>query len=67
MKRRIKNLTTALLVLFALTAMNGAYAQDPISSITADELKGHIYFLASDYMGGRVGPTKEYEIFWCSI
>jgi len=62
MKRRIKNLTTALLVLFALTAMNGAYAQDPISSITADELKGHIYFLASDFMGGRVGPTKEYEI-----
>ncbi len=40
------------------------FAQDDkaLESITADELKGHIYFLASDFMGGRVGPSEEYEI-----
>lgn len=44
----------------------GLYGQDhdstPIESITEAELKDHIYFLASDYMAGRVGPSAEYEI-----
>ena len=33
-----------------------------IESITAGELRNHIYFLASDFMGGRLGPSAEYEI-----
>lgn len=39
-----------------------AQADKALQSITADELKGHIYFLASDFMGGRVGPSEEYGI-----
>jgi len=37
-------------------------AQDPIESITKAEIRDHIFFLASDYMNGRVGPSAEYEI-----
>ncbi len=33
-----------------------------IASITEAELRDHIYFLASDFMRGRVGPSEEYEI-----
>lgn len=36
--------------------------QAQLESISADELKGHIHFLASDFMNGRVGPSEEYEI-----
>jgi len=34
----------------------------PIESITEAEMRDHIFFLASDYMGGRVAPSAEYEI-----
>jgi len=37
-------------------------AQEPIESITKAEIRDHIFFLASDYMNGRVGPSDEYEI-----
>ena len=37
-------------------------AQEPIESITRAEIRDHIFFLASDYMNGRVGPSAEYEI-----
>ncbi len=37
-------------------------AQEPIESITKAEIRDHIFFLASDYMNGRVGPSAEYEI-----
>ncbi|MBN1388962.1 MAG: M20/M25/M40 family metallo-hydrolase [Bacteroidales bacterium] len=37
-------------------------AQNPIESITQAEIRDHIFFLASDYMNGRVGPSAEYEI-----
>jgi len=33
-----------------------------LNSISEAELRDHIYFLASDYMAGRVGPSAEYEI-----
>lgn len=33
-----------------------------IESITAAELRGHIYFLVSDYLKGRVATAPEYEI-----
>jgi len=38
------------------------YTSPGLESITADELRDHIYFLASDFMAGRVGPSAEYEI-----
>jgi len=50
---------SAILIILALSQ---AHAQTPIESITQAELKDHIYFLASDYMKGRVGPSAEYEI-----
>jgi hypothetical protein len=34
----------------------------PIKSITEAEMRDHIFFLASDYMAGRSGPSAEYEI-----
>jgi hypothetical protein len=34
----------------------------PLESITEAELRDHIYFLASDFMAGRAGPSKEYEL-----
>lgn len=36
--------------------------KSPQESITEAEMRDHIYFLASDYMKGRVGPSPEYEI-----
>ncbi|MDZ7738116.1 MAG: M28 family peptidase, partial [Bacteroidales bacterium] len=36
--------------------------QEALNSITAAELRNHIFFLASDYLNGRVGPSAEYEI-----
>jgi len=33
-----------------------------LESITAAELRDHIFFLASDYLKGRVATTPEYEI-----
>ena len=56
---RIISLATLSIFLF-----QGVYAQadKALQSITADELKGHIYFLASDYLGGRVAMSPDYEI-----
>jgi len=34
----------------------------PLESITEAEMRDHIYFLASDYMAGRAGPSAEYEL-----
>ncbi len=34
----------------------------PLESITEAELRDHIFFLASDYMGGRIASSPEYEI-----
>lgn len=34
----------------------------PLESITEAELRDHIYFLASDFMAGRAGPSREYEL-----
>lgn len=50
----------ALLLSVPATAQPGTI--DPLNSITVAEMRDHIYFLASDYMKGRVGPSPEYEI-----
>ena len=48
---------------FALVAvLQGADADPGLASIKADALKGHIYFLASDAMGGRDSLSLEGRI-----
>jgi len=34
----------------------------PLESITVAEMRDHIFFLASDYMKGRVAPSPQFEI-----
>jgi len=62
--REMKNI--GLLTLLAATILSfnvsGQDNQDALKSITADELRDHIFFLASDYLNGRVAATDEYEI-----
>ncbi len=59
-----KKLAYILLSVFLFSAHLGAQdkGQEALNSITAAELRDHIFFLASDYLNGRVGPTAEYEI-----
>ena len=49
-----------------LSVSQGTYGQvadsSPIETITEAEMRDHIFFLASDYLGGRPGPSAEYEI-----
>jgi hypothetical protein len=53
-------------LVMALSISQSSYGQgedsSPIETITEAEMRDHIYFLASDYLGGRVGPSAEYEI-----
>lgn len=62
----IKTSASIIILIFALplSFLKGqhSHTNTGVESITADELKGHIYFLASDYLAGRVGPSAEYEI-----
>lgn len=61
-----KRFLLALFSVLLLSLSSGLSAQDrtsqPIESITESELRDHIYFLASDYLAGRAGPSAEYEI-----
>ncbi|MFO7853303.1 MAG: M20/M25/M40 family metallo-hydrolase [Bacteroidota bacterium] len=58
------NLKKTLLLLAGLLILFTGLlnAQYPLESITEAEIRDHIFFLASDYMNGRVGPSAEYEI-----
>lgn len=58
------NLKKSLLLLASLLILSGGIinAQNPIESITQAEIRDHIFFLASDYMNGRVGISAEYHI-----
>jgi len=51
-------------LLIAVPSLLSAQQTDETSlnSITKAELRDHIFFLASDYLAGRVGPSAEYEI-----
>jgi peptidase M28-like protein len=54
---------TFAIVALALAAVLNAADSDPgLASITADALKGHIYFLASDEMAGRDSLSPEGRI-----
>jgi hypothetical protein len=53
-------------LIMVLSISQSSYGQgadtSPIESITEAEMRDHIFFLASDYLGGRIGPSAEYEI-----
>lgn len=51
-----------ILLLAVAPSMAQNPVQDAVNSITADELRAHIYFLASDYLNGRPGLSAEYDI-----
>lgn len=56
----------SLLALVLLLLSGSIKAQESIdkglSSISADELRGHLFFLASDYLNGRYAHSKEYDL-----
>ena len=49
-------------VFFILCQLINAQSTDPLESISEAELRDHIFFLASDYLNGRVGISPQYEI-----
>src|SRR5258705_12893767 len=52
----------ALICLGLIVVLHGADSDAGLASINADALKGHIYFLASDEMGGRDSLSPEGRI-----
>ncbi len=60
MKHTTLFLSVSLFFSLALPAQN--QTDKGLSSITEAELRNHIFFLASDYMNGRVSTTPEYAI-----
>jgi len=62
MKRIIITLIAGLVLLCSHSVFAQEGESSPINSITEAEMRDHIFFLASDYMGGRIGPSAEYEI-----
>lgn len=59
---KVRMSMTCLMLIFATAVFGQITEQEALESIRKSELKEHIYFLASDYMAGRVGPSHEYEI-----
>lgn len=64
MRTKTYYLPILLILLFSLfvPAQDESKTTDPAASITLAELKDHMYFLASDFLGGRVVGTPGYEI-----
>lgn len=62
----MKRILIAVLMGMVLCCSQSIFAQEaesyPTESITEAEMRDHIFFLASDYMGGRVAPSAEYEV-----
>ena len=62
---RFPFIPSAVLIVSALSLMSSMRAADGdagLASINADALKGHIYFLASDELGGRDSLSREGRI-----
>jgi hypothetical protein len=61
---RLQHLSAAVafVALGVVAVLHGADADPGLASIKADALKGHIYFLASDAMGGRDSLSHEGRI-----
>lgn len=62
LKNQISILCAGILLLLSANAYSQGSVEKSLQSITKAELRDHIYFLASDYMAGRVGPSAEYDI-----
>ena len=62
MKRIFITIITGIVLLCSQSIFGQESESSPLKSITEAEMRDHIFFLASDYMGGRVGPSAEYEI-----
>lgn len=65
MRFRAASLPAAVAVSIALLASNGAGAQsaDPVSArISAQSLRGHLSFLASDLLEGRATPSRGQDL-----
>ena len=62
MKNILSRILTVLLLFLAANLNAQSNQLKGIESITKEELRDHIFFLASDYMNGRVGTSPEYEI-----
>jgi len=62
----MKRIYIAVIMGMVLCCSQSVFGQEaessPAESITEAEMRDHIFFLASDYLGGRVGPSAEYEI-----
>jgi len=50
------------LLLLISAALQAQQTDKGLTSITESELRDHIFFLASDYMNGRVSTTPEYAV-----
>jgi hypothetical protein len=62
-ERRIRTIAMVVLALcVSCGAGPGDKAQSAASSITVPELRDHMYFLASDELGGRMPGQKGYDI-----
>src|SRR6266446_8963352 len=59
---RFVSISLTLIALALMAVLQGADADPGLASIKADALKGHIYFLASDEMGGRDSLSPEGRI-----
>jgi hypothetical protein len=62
MKRIISTVFGGVVLLFSQSIYGQEMESSPLKSITEAEMRDHIFFLASDFLGGRIGPSAEYEI-----
>ncbi len=63
MKRSFSILNILIFILLSATSLQAQQKTDAgYNSISEAELRSHIYFLASDYMNGRVSTTPEYAV-----
>lgn len=58
----IITMTAVFLIALSFFLSISGFCQDPADSITEAELRDHVYFLASDEMGGRVVYDPQYRI-----
>jgi hypothetical protein len=62
MAHRRRRVPLSLLFVAALAPLAAQEASSPAATITAAEIRHHIYFLASDALEGRFMASKGYEI-----
>jgi len=68
--KRLKSILLPVLILVLMISGMPVFSQEkPVESITIQELRDHMYYLASDELGGRVTGTKGYNdaVKYCAI